>query len=125
MTSPHSLPTRSSPELTQPVRAHLAAAERELQAFVAAVAKLYGRAAAESAAQWWVEAAERVVPSSPESCVRWRRLTIEASSRLASDDLRRIKLKTTQRDPLPANQIAAQWTDLPLITHRLQPDLDF
>ena len=62
---------------------HLNAAERELSAFVAAVAKLFGQAAADRAAECWVALAESVELPPVEGCLNWRRITIRAASHMA------------------------------------------
>ena len=56
-------------------------AERELGAFLAAVRQQYGADAALRAADYWIEALERVEPHPAAS--HWRRVTLAAASRLS------------------------------------------
>jgi hypothetical protein len=62
-------------------RQQIADAEREMGAFVAAV----GPVAAVRAAEHWIELAESIGPPLEDGRPNWRKLTIMASSRLATD----------------------------------------
>jgi hypothetical protein len=62
----------------------LAAATRELGAFIRAVGKLYGEEAASNAAQYWVALAESNLElPSTNGFPGWRHITILAANRLA------------------------------------------
>ncbi len=65
-------------------REQLAAAERELGAFVTAVRTLFGHAEASRAAEDWIELAEHTATPSADQHPNWRRITIAAASRLAT-----------------------------------------
>ena len=72
------------PEVYDPVCAHLLEmAEHELAAFVGAVTKLYGAERAEIATQDWLQelSASQGMPASAKEL---RRITVNASARLAS-----------------------------------------
>jgi len=66
-------------------RQQIADAEREMGAFVAAVGRHSGPVAAIRAAEHWIELAESISPPSVDGRPNWRKLTIMASSRLATD----------------------------------------
>ena len=66
-------------------RQQIADAEREMGAFVAAVGRHSGPVAAIRAAEHWIELAESIGPPSVDGRPNWRKLTIMASSRLATD----------------------------------------
>jgi hypothetical protein len=72
----------------------LAAAERELGAFVTAVRTLFGDAEAPRAAEDWIELAEHTATPSAGRHPNWRRITIAAASRLAA---RQVKDCNTQQ----------------------------
>jgi plasmid stabilization system protein ParE len=59
-------------------------AERELSAFMAAVAERFGPEQARASAQDWLDEAERMVDSPRSTTLDWRSVTIAASVRLAS-----------------------------------------
>jgi len=63
----------------------VAEAEKEMGAFVLAVGRVWGPAAAARAAEYWVELAEGASPLSVDGRPNWRQLTVLASSRLAVD----------------------------------------
>ena len=66
-------------------------AERELSAFISAVAKLYGPEQARLSAEDWLDKSE-VMDSPPRSEARnWRAVTVAASARLAN----RLNLRAT------------------------------
>lgn len=64
------------------IHAHFSSAERELSSFMAAVGKIFGRAAADRAGEYWVALAEGT-HLMVDGCVDWRRITIKAASRIA------------------------------------------
>jgi hypothetical protein len=66
-------------------RQQIADAEREMGAFVAAVARHSGPVAAVRAAEHWLELAESMNPTLVDGRPDWRKLTIMAASRLATD----------------------------------------
>jgi hypothetical protein len=65
-------------------RQQIADAEREMGAFVATVGRYWGPAAAVRAADYWIELAESTSPPLVGGRPNWRKLTIMASSRLAT-----------------------------------------
>ncbi len=65
----------------------IAEAEREIGAFVSAVREIFGSAAAARAAEHWIELAETVRLPTVEGRPNWRKLTIMASCRLATDTI--------------------------------------
>ena len=72
-------------DLVEQCHRQIAEAEREMGAFVIAVGKTWGPAAAARAAEYWIELAEGAIPLSVDDQPNWRQLTILASSRLAAD----------------------------------------
>lgn len=71
----------------------LALASGELRAFARAVEELHGTVAAERAAMVWVEIAERVKVPTISSHQDWRKVTIQAASRLAQTVSNKTTLK--------------------------------
>jgi hypothetical protein len=69
---------------------HLALAERELSAFVAAVHQLFGAEQASRAADSWIEELERTDWLSKALVVDWRKVTIAAAGRLVYRDKRQL-----------------------------------
>jgi hypothetical protein len=67
-------------------RQQIADAEREVGAFVAAVRQHSGPVAAVRAAEHWIELVESISPVLVDGRPNWRKLTIIASSRLATDN---------------------------------------
>jgi len=67
-------------------RQQIADAEREMGAFVTAVARHSGPVAAVRAAEHWLELAESMNPTLVDGRPIWRELTIMAASRLATDN---------------------------------------
>jgi hypothetical protein len=63
----------------------VAAAEKELGAFVSAILILYGREAVDYAAECWVELVERSNQPLVEGSLSWRQISIAAASLLAED----------------------------------------
>ncbi len=61
----------------------LSSAQRELAAFVAAVAKLFGPMTADRAAECWVALAETTDLPLVDGCINWRRITTKAAGRMA------------------------------------------
>jgi hypothetical protein len=80
---------REDPSVRRPdsdqCRRQFTAARRELGAFILAVNELNGPAAVANAANYWIELTKTGdLPATP--CSRhWRRVTIQAASRLAMD----------------------------------------
>lgn len=60
-------------------------AQRELEAFVMAVGELFGSPEAASAAEQWIELAERMEPPPVDGSPNWRHITIAAASQLAKE----------------------------------------
>jgi hypothetical protein len=67
---------------------HLASAERELFAFVAAVDELFGPEQARHAADNWIEELEQTDWTSEAQAIDWRPVTIAAAARLVGRDKR-------------------------------------
>ena len=65
---------------------HLASAERELSAFVAAVHQLFGPEQARYAADNWMEELEQTDRMSEAQAIDWRAVTIAAAARLVGRD---------------------------------------
>ncbi len=63
----------------------VAAAERQLNAFLKAVQALYGDGVADRAADDWIALAQSIQAPSVQGFPSWRYVTILASSRLAMD----------------------------------------
>ena len=83
MMNMNAIALNNPPEVYDPVCAHLLEmAERELAAFVGAVTKLYGAVQAELATQEWLQqlSANQGMPASAKEL---RRITVNASARLA------------------------------------------
>jgi hypothetical protein len=80
----------------QQCRQQIADAEREMGAFVAAVGRHSGPVAAVRAAEHWIELLESIGPPLVDGRPNWRKLTIMASSRLATDS--RLNAEATQDD---------------------------
>jgi len=59
-------------------------AERELSAFIAAVAELFGAGQARMSAEDWLDESELMDGSPRSTCRDWRAITIAASGRLAN-----------------------------------------
>jgi hypothetical protein len=72
------------------VEQHLALAERELSAFVAAVHQLFGAEHASRAADSWIEELERTAWPTEAPVVDWRKVTIAAAERLVGRDKRQL-----------------------------------
>jgi hypothetical protein len=72
---------------SQECRRLVAEAEKEIGAFVSAVREIFGSAAADRAAHYWVELTETVSPQALGRHANWRKLTIMASCRLAADSI--------------------------------------
>ena len=62
-------------------------AERELGAFLAAVRQGFSSEAASRAGDYWLEAFEAADPPANQAHPDWRRITIAAASRLATQEL--------------------------------------
>ena len=71
----------------------LALASGELRAFTRAIEELYGTAAAERGAAVWVEIAEAIEVPTIGSHQDWRKVTIQAASRLAQTVSNKTALK--------------------------------
>jgi hypothetical protein len=69
---------------------HLASAERELSAFVAAVNELFDAWQARQAAANWIEELARADWPSEATVMDWRRVTIAAAARFVGRDKRRL-----------------------------------
>jgi hypothetical protein len=79
----------------------LAAAQRELGAFTAAVRELYGAIAAADAANYWIDLMETIdLPVVPD-CRDWRMLTIQAASRLAMNAAGRLSAEMPMEGTQP------------------------
>ena len=64
-------------------------AERELGAFLAAVRQGFSSEAASRAGDYWLEAFEAADQPTNQTHPDWRRITIAAASRLATQELRK------------------------------------
>jgi hypothetical protein len=85
MCSGRSKPAQSPQQLSETLNAEFhRTAERELASFYNAVAEMYGADHAGEAALEWIELSKKVGESEAAAQPDWRRVTIAASSQLAS-----------------------------------------